>query len=74
MATKIFFDSPLRFQMVLYLETTCPEEGDITIDFEAPSIDAAAERVCGMARALNECPWIKNWRIQALMLDRGVHS
>ena len=73
MATKFVPNSTLRFQMVLYLETTRQSEGDnITIDFEVPSIVAAAERVCSVARALDKCPWIQNWRIQAVMQVKAV--
>ena len=74
MATNIVPNSSLRFQMILYLETTRPSEGEIAIDFEADSIIAAAERICGMARGLDECRWIKNWRIQAVMHAKSVES
>ena len=58
--------SSLRFHLTLFVRTT-DEETELSFEFEAEDIYAAAAKVTAIERRLVECPGVLDWKILSIV-------
>jgi hypothetical protein len=58
--------SSLRFHLTLFVRTT-DEETELSFEFEAEDIYAAADKVTAIERRLVECLGVLDWKILSIV-------
>jgi len=61
--------SSLRFHLTLFVRTY-GEEAELSFDFEAEDIYAAGDKVLEIAKHLDECPGVLDWKILSVVQIR----